>query len=186
MLTTPSPPLTAPTAAARCCTMRRPRVSSAEPFSTMVNTAGCSARSTLCHLPQGQAALQSCRQNLTQTAPASPASAAAPSPRGSEMLGWVIQTVLADGVVSEKEQQYLHSIAQTRRVPIEHLDEMIEAAKGGSLDVAAPADRDETRAWLEAMIEAGFADGPPDRPMKSKSCRNWRSPKALQIRNSMC
>lgn len=114
---------------------------------------------------QGQAALQSCRQSPTTTSTASPASPsapaarAAPAARGSEMLGWVLQTVLADGVVSEKEQQYLHSIAQTRRIPLDHLNEMIEAAKGGSLDVAAPADCDEARAWLEAMVEAGFADG---------------------------
>ncbi len=108
--------------------------------------------------PQGQAILQSCRKNLAQSQTA-PIPLSSPSPRGSGMLGWVIQTVLADGEVSEKERQYLSAIAQHRQISAERLSEMVEAAKRGSLDVAAPADRDEARAWLETMVEAGFADG---------------------------
>lgn len=109
----------------------------------------------------GMQLLRECREqpgNSPDTATACPP-ALRQAPRGAAMVGWVIQMVMADGQLDPKEEQCVRQVAEKRGVAPEQVTAMLHSAQRGELQMVMPLDQGEARGWLEAMIEAAFADG---------------------------
>ena len=110
--------------------------------------------------PAAQQLLQRCRAQVTAGPPPLPPM---PSMRGPALIGWLVQTVYADGRLDPDEEAMLRQAAQRWEVAPATLEGVLSAARSGSLQVATPMDANEARAWLETMIEAAFANGTLDR-----------------------
>lgn len=88
-----------------------------------------------------------------------PAAPPAEQPSAAGMLAWMVKTALADGEVDARERALLESVAARHRVPPERLEQMIAAARSGTLDVPAPASQEDARGNLRAIAFAALADG---------------------------
>ncbi len=109
--------------------------------------------------PQGQVILAELRQ---QAAAVPQGMAAVAVPGGIGMLGWMVKTATADGDVGEDEKKMLIDAAAGWGIPAQRVESLMAAAKLGQLDVPAPADVDEARAWLSAIATMSLADGKVD------------------------
>ncbi|MHC4871062.1 MAG: TIM44-like domain-containing protein [Planctomycetota bacterium] len=78
---------------------------------------------------------------------------------GAEAAAWMIQVMLADGVIDAKEQKLINSFAEARGVPADQINMLIEAMKSGELEAPKPNTKDEAREWIEAMAAMALADG---------------------------
>lgn len=79
--------------------------------------------------------------------------------RDKAMLAWVLQVMLADQVIDERERKTLEDIARRHGVRRQALDEMIAAAKRGQLDARTPGDAREARSMIAQMALLALADG---------------------------
>ena len=79
--------------------------------------------------------------------------------RAAMAIGWVIKMAFADGIIDPREEAIVYRIAQSRRVPRQQVQAMLEAAQRGEFTAPEPQDREEAKAWMELMVEAAFADG---------------------------
>jgi tellurite resistance protein len=77
-------------------------------------------------------------------------------------LAWMIKIVCADGQIDERERKMIHRLAQRRRVPLEDVDTMLNAALHKDIDIEEPGSKEEAKVWLSAMISAAMADGKVD------------------------
>jgi len=82
-----------------------------------------------------------------------------PAPRGMELLAWTLQLALADNEIDATERKLIHHVAKTRHISSERVDALIASNGNGEIDLASPSDIQEGRRWLEAMADAGLADG---------------------------
>ncbi|HEY7119780.1 MAG TPA: TIM44-like domain-containing protein [Tepidisphaeraceae bacterium] len=80
-------------------------------------------------------------------------------PSAAGVLAWMVKMTLADGHLDARERQLLASTAAHYNVPPDRLDQMIAAAQTNSLDVPAPADREEAQGQLHAIARVALADG---------------------------
>jgi len=74
------------------------------------------------------------------------------------MLSAMISTMLADGVIDEKEKDMIFRAAQNRGIPPAVVSQMIESAKSGQL-VANPSNVEEARGMLSSMARVALSDG---------------------------
>ena len=74
------------------------------------------------------------------------------------MLSAMISTMLADGVIDEKEKDMIFRAAQNRGIPPAVVSHMIESAKSGQL-VANPSNVEEARGMLSSMARVALSDG---------------------------
>jgi uncharacterized tellurite resistance protein B-like protein/predicted nucleic acid-binding Zn ribbon protein len=85
------------------------------------------------------------------------------SPSG--LLAWCVKVTAADGNVDPAERQLLLSLADKCGVEPDRVEQMIEMALAGRLDVPDPPDKLTAHLWLTAMAAAAMADGqvrPPE------------------------
>jgi uncharacterized tellurite resistance protein B-like protein len=80
----------------------------------------------------------------------------------TQLLGWLIQTMLADGVLSDAEEKLLRTVAGRRGVSEAKLQQIVQAGRAGTLDVRLPTSRDEGRDFLAALAAAALVDGTLD------------------------
>jgi len=76
-----------------------------------------------------------------------------------EQAAWMIQVMLADGHIDDKEKQTLLAFAKGHGISRERIESMISSMKAGRLNVVMPKDDNEAREWLEIMAEMVLADG---------------------------
>lgn len=88
-----------------------------------------------------------------------PDSAAVRTPASAGLLAWMIQTVIADGNVDQRERQMLNAAATKLDIDRSTLDAMIASARQGELQPPSPADLEEARAWIAAMASLAMSDG---------------------------
>ncbi len=79
------------------------------------------------------------------------------SPSG--LLAWSVKVAAADGEVDPAERQLLLSLADKCGVEPQRVEQMIEMALGGRLEVPDPPDKLTAHLWLTAMAAAALADG---------------------------
>lgn len=79
--------------------------------------------------------------------------------RDKAMLAWVLQVMLGDQVIDERERKTLEDIARRHGVRRQALDEMIAAAIRGQLDARTPGDSREARTMIAQMALLALADG---------------------------
>jgi uncharacterized tellurite resistance protein B-like protein len=85
------------------------------------------------------------------------------SPSG--LLAWCVKVTAADGEVDPNERELLLSLAAKTGVEPDRVNQMIEMALGGRLEVPDPPDKLTAHLWLTAMAAAAMADGqvrPPE------------------------
>lgn len=99
---------------------------------------------------------QALREKIRETDPAAVARRGVSS---VEQAGWMIQVMLADGQINDKEMEALVHFADRRNIPRPRIDAMITAMRTGQLTVSAPVDREEANEWLDSMAEMVLADG---------------------------
>jgi tellurite resistance protein len=75
------------------------------------------------------------------------------------LLAWAVKEALADGEIDPTERSVLEGIAAQSGISAEQLNQMIDAAGRGELDVPEPASRTEAEAWMAAMANIAMADG---------------------------
>ena len=80
-------------------------------------------------------------------------------PAGLGLMAWMVKLVLADGHIDPAERKMLEQAAARQRVPANRLNELLAQAEQGGLEPPQPANDDEARAWLGAMVTAALADG---------------------------
>lgn len=78
---------------------------------------------------------------------------------GAEAAAWMIQVMLADGKIDDREKALINSYAEARGVPSEQIDMLIDAMVSGELEAPKPETKEEAREWLEAMAAMALADG---------------------------
>jgi len=76
-----------------------------------------------------------------------------------EQAAWMVQVMLADGTIDEKETEALRHFAERRQIPRERLEAMMAAGRAGVLTVSAPENQEEANEWLDSMAEMVLADG---------------------------
>ncbi|MDD2237892.1 MAG: TIM44-like domain-containing protein [Kiritimatiellae bacterium] len=76
-----------------------------------------------------------------------------------EQAAWMVQVMLADGTIDEKETEALRHFADRRQIPRERLESMMAAGRAGALTVSAPENQEEANEWLDSMAEIVLADG---------------------------
>ena len=76
-----------------------------------------------------------------------------------EHAAWMVQVMLADGAIDEREMQTLRAFAGKHHIQDAQLDQLIAAVKQGTLTVPQPANNAEAQAWLDSMAEMVLADG---------------------------
>jgi hypothetical protein len=74
-------------------------------------------------------------------------------------LAWVVQMCVADGEISEKERHWINQVAAQWKVPREEIDEMLQSALKGAMEIPEPKNREEARSWLEDMARSALTDG---------------------------
>ncbi len=85
---------------------------------------------------------------------------------GAEAAAWMIQIMLADGVIDKRERELIDSYAKARGVSLEQIDMLIEAMGSGELEAPKPNSEQEARQWIEAMAAMALADGIVDKSEK--------------------
>lgn len=75
------------------------------------------------------------------------------------VLSWMVKVAAADGNVDENERRMLTAMAAGQNVDPAQVDRMIDAARTGTMQAPAPADRNEAEAWLASMAQTALADG---------------------------
>src|SRR5207249_3952280 len=108
------------------------------------------------YVPEGQAALAA-----VVSAPGGPPVSVqaeeqpAVSPRRpvkAACLAWLVQMMVADGQVDEKEREVLQGVAEKAGMRQADIDALVARASAGGADGAAkPADDAEARDWMDAM-----------------------------------
>jgi len=78
---------------------------------------------------------------------------------GMDCVRWVVQMMLADGVIEDKEREYLKEFAARCGVAAARLEGMISAVAAGAADLPVPDDRSEARELLKAIAGMALADG---------------------------
>ncbi len=74
------------------------------------------------------------------------------------MLSVMISSMLADGVIENKELEMIYTAAQNRGIAKGVIDSMIESAKKGLL-LGNPSNKEEARGMLGAMARVALSDG---------------------------
>jgi hypothetical protein len=85
--------------------------------------------------------------------------ASAYKPRAEEMAAWMIFVMLSDSVIDDNEMKLLKKFAQQRGLTEKRVNELIESAENGILEVPVPQGTQEAREWLAAAVEMAFSDG---------------------------
>jgi uncharacterized tellurite resistance protein B-like protein/predicted nucleic acid-binding Zn ribbon protein len=75
------------------------------------------------------------------------------------VLAWTVKMVAADGSVDVNERNILRSLAAKCHVEPIRLDQMIEMALAGRLDVPDPPDKTTALVWLTTMAATAVAEG---------------------------
>lgn len=76
-----------------------------------------------------------------------------------EQAGWMVQVMLADGEISDREMDTLLHFAERRQIPRPRIDALITAMRAGQLSAPAPSTQEEANEWLDSMAEMVLADG---------------------------
>jgi predicted nucleic acid-binding Zn ribbon protein len=96
------------------------------------------------------------------------------SPSG--LLAWSVKVAAADGEVDPAERKLLLSLADKCGVEPMRVDQMIEMALGGRLEVPDPPDKLTAHLWLTAMAAAAMADGrlrPPEAQLLNTAAQRF-------------
>jgi uncharacterized tellurite resistance protein B-like protein len=107
-------------------------------------------------------------------APGAPNGKISLSPSG--LLAWCVKVAAADGEVDANERQLLLSLADKTGVDPQRVDQMIEMALGGRLEVPDPPDKLTAHLWLTAMAAAAMADGqirPPEAQLLNTAAQRF-------------
>ncbi len=78
---------------------------------------------------------------------------------GVDCVRWLIQMMLADGVIEDKERDYLKEFAAQCGVAASRLEGLIGSVSAGGGDLPVPENLDEARALLKAIAGMALADG---------------------------
>ena len=78
---------------------------------------------------------------------------------GQECLRWVVKMMMADGIIEDKERDYLKDFATRTGVPASKLDSIISDASSGNPDLPIPEDQSESKELLRAIAGMALADG---------------------------
>ncbi len=78
---------------------------------------------------------------------------------GAGLLAWMIKLILADGVIDDRERALLEQTAKARKIPLQMLETMLEAARENKLEIPQPRDKSEAKQWLTAMVDVSLSDG---------------------------
>jgi len=76
-----------------------------------------------------------------------------------ERLAWMIQVMLADGVIDDKEREMLTAFAQSKRISMDRVEQMIGMMQAGQFKAPQPTRPGEADQWLDDMIDMALADG---------------------------
>ncbi len=74
-------------------------------------------------------------------------------------LAIMIGTMISDGHVDPREMSYAQAYARKHRIPPERLNQMLQAARGGRLEVPRPKNVEESKTFLKGIILMSLADG---------------------------
>jgi predicted nucleic acid-binding Zn ribbon protein/uncharacterized tellurite resistance protein B-like protein len=92
------------------------------------------------------------------------------------VLAWTVKMVAADGTVDVNERAILRSLAAKCHVDPMRLDQMIEMALAGRLDVPDPPDKTTALVWLTTMAATAVAEGrlrPQEAKILSRATRQF-------------
>ena len=79
---------------------------------------------------------------------------------GTGSLAWMVRSVVGTGNLWDKSvREMLEKAAARKNIPAEKVEQMIQMAAAGQLDVPEPSDTVEARAWLFEMAACAFATG---------------------------
>jgi uncharacterized membrane protein YebE (DUF533 family) len=79
------------------------------------------------------------------------------SPSG--LLGWAIKSAIADGAMDLSERQFLDDLALKSGITLDRLQQLIDMAQAGTLQVPDPPDAQTAHVWLTTIANAAVADG---------------------------
>jgi len=106
----------------------------------------------------GRALLAQIQSQAQPSIPAEPAVASVRmSPAG--LLGWAIKTAVADGTIDLSERRFLDELALKSGITLERLQQMIDMAQAGTLQIPDPPDQLTARLWLSTIANAAMVDG---------------------------
>jgi hypothetical protein len=100
-------------------------------------------------------------QMQSQAPPSIPSDPAAVSVRMSPagLLGWAIKTVSADGTIDLNERRFLDDLALKSGITLDRLQQLIDMAQAGTLQIPDPPDRLTAHLWLTTIANAAMVDG---------------------------
>jgi hypothetical protein len=75
------------------------------------------------------------------------------------LLGWSINTALANGRIADEERQMLLDFARRGGVRESQLEAIIDGTLRSELSWPQPTDQRQSRRWLAAMVDVSLADG---------------------------
>ena len=113
-----------------------------------------------------QQAASRAAETSVAAAMAAAANAAVVPPSQIESLAWVIQAAVADHTVSNQEQRILEQLARKQGVGPKQVEDLIDLARKGELDLPTPTDADTARKWLTVLVDVALADGQVDEAEK--------------------
>lgn len=74
-------------------------------------------------------------------------------------LAIMIGTMISDGHVDAREMAFAQAYSRKHRIPPERLKQMLQAARGGRLEVPRPKGVAESKTFLKGIIHMSLADG---------------------------
>jgi len=77
----------------------------------------------------------------------------------ADALGVMVLAMLADGEAHEKERSILDGFARKNGVPQDKVEELIQAAQAGQLEVPLPHSADQAQGLMKGLIHMFLADG---------------------------
>jgi uncharacterized tellurite resistance protein B-like protein len=80
-------------------------------------------------------------------------------PSISNVMAWMIKTMMADGELHEGEMKVAIDLATKVGMPMSEVEGTIEAALKNHLHAPEPANSKQARAWLNVMADVALADG---------------------------
>jgi hypothetical protein len=107
---------------------------------------------------EGRSLLAQIQSQASGAIPADPAVASARmSPAG--LLGWAIKTAVAGGDIDLSERRFLDDLALKSGITADRLQQLIDMAQAGTLQVPDPPDRLTAHLWLTTIANAAMVDG---------------------------
>ncbi len=80
-------------------------------------------------------------------------------PATPDLLHWAIRLALADHHIDQRERRMLDRLAEKAGLSPQQVQVLISAAKVDRLECPEPADNQQARIWMGALVETSLADG---------------------------